>query len=301
MDLKEIVKTFEGNLTDADRRLVAVLLADPVASSYLPAQEVAERAGVHESTVGRFAQKLGFENYRDLKGALRSELLADIDTAAGRIRARLDRAAERSILEVLIESEIKALAAVPRQIDARQMTRAAEALRDARRIFLFGKGHAASLIELFARRLTRSGYLATSFAHIDWDGIDRISAMTRDDVLVAFAFRRPVERFGALLEHARNLGARIVLISDLTGINVRPRPDVLLAASRGTGGESQSLTVPMAICNALILELSRLDGGRSLAALETWDAMSSALLGAASGRNGKDGPNGDGRKGPRKT
>jgi DNA-binding MurR/RpiR family transcriptional regulator len=278
--LKDIVESFDGKLTASDHRLIGVLLADPIECSYLAAQEVAQRAGVHESTAGRLAQKLGFKNYRNLKVGLRDALISDVESAAGRIRQRLDKVAERSILEVLVESEMRALAQVPQQISPQQMTKAAVTLKDAKRIYLFGQGHAASLMDLFARRLTRSGYVTTVLNHIDWEAADRLASLARGDVLVACAFRRPVDRLDLLFKHASERSAKTILISDLTGLTVRPRPDVLLSASRGSEGESQSLTVPMAICNALILELSRLDRGRSLTALEDLAALARLLSGA---------------------
>ena len=115
-------------------------------------------------------------------------------------------------------------------------------------------------------------------------------------MLVVCAFRRPVDRLELICKHAEARGATTILISDLTGLNVRPRPAVLLAASRGPEGESQSLTVPMAICNALILELSRLDGGRSLQALEDLAALARSLSGTANCKAEKESPNGTKRQ-----
>jgi DNA-binding MurR/RpiR family transcriptional regulator len=280
VSLKDIVESFDGKLTDSDRRLIGVLLADPVECSYLAAQEVAQRAGVHESTAGRLALKLGFKNYRSLRGGLRKTRLAEGETSAGRIRQRLDKVAERSILEVLVESEIRALTEMPAQIDPQQMTKAALALRDAGHVYLFGQGHAASLMDLFDRRLTRSGYRVTTVNHIDWEAADRLAALTAGDVLVTCAFRRPVDRLDRLFKHARSRRAVTILIGDMSGLMMRPRPDISLCASRGTEGESQSLTVPMAICNALVLELSRLDEGRSLAALDDLAALTAQLRGS---------------------
>ena len=54
---------------------------------------------------------------------------------------------------------------------------------------------------------------------------------------------------------------------------IRPTDDAAralvraLLEGRGEQGEFHSLTVPMAICNTLILELSRTDDGRSLETL----------------------------------
>jgi len=272
MRLKDIVEQYDGRLTEADRLLAEVLLADPKESSYLSAETIARRAGVHQSAASRLAQKLGFDSYRALRVELRREVLSD-DVSADRIRKRLDHIGGRSILEGLVESELRALSALPQQIDQAQMEQAAGHLRDAGKILLFGQGHASALVDLFERRLTRSGYHVRGLRHSDWEAPDALLSLGQGDVVVAFAFRRPADRLDRVLRHAARVRATSIVISDLVGVTLRPRPDLVLAASRGGEGESQSLTVPMAICNALILELSRCDSGRSLRSLERLAAL----------------------------
>ena len=84
-----------------------------------------------------------------------------------------------------------------------------------------------------------------------------------------------------LLDVGRRVRRRsmVVVISDLMGTFIRPRPDALLAASRGTRGESQSLTVPLALCGTLILEISRKDQGHSLRSLESLNEARAAIRG----------------------
>ena len=48
----------------------------------------------------------------------------------------------------------------------------------------------------------------------------------------------------------------------------RPAPDHLLWASRGADDEFQTLTVPMAICNALVLTIAKRNRTRSMQALD---------------------------------
>src|SRR3546814_16150001 len=92
-------------------------------------------------------------------------------------------------------------------------------------------------------------------------------ALGPEDVVVGFAFRREPRGLGALFEHAREHGARTVLISGMVGAIIRPKPDFLLAAPRGRREEFQSLNVPMVVCNALILTIAKVDEERSKLAL----------------------------------
>ena len=122
-------------------------------------------------------------------------------------------------------------------------------------------------------RLTRSGYAARRMERYGMELADDLLDLTPKDLVLGFSFTKPPEDLQKTLGYAEKAGATTIVISDHTGATLRPNPDILLAASRGARGESQSLTVPMAICNTLILEISRLDRGRSLKNLEKLDAL----------------------------
>ncbi|MGO4676318.1 MurR/RpiR family transcriptional regulator [Bosea sp. 2YAB26] len=264
MSLTEIIAAHRDELTEADRRLIEVLLADRTAGSFLPAHKVAGQAGVHPSTAGRLARKLGFATYRDMRGALQDAVVADLD-ASVRVRRRLSRVRGDSLLGSVVDGEIRALNAVAAQISDADIIAAAGLLRDAGRILVVGEGHASSLADLFVRRLVRSGYRAAVVAHADWQAADQLLGLAAGDVVVALVFRHESPAAARIIAYAQGINAGTLLITDRrTGV---PDCDAQLVADRGEQGEFHSLTVPMAICNTLILELSRTDRGRSLKTL----------------------------------
>ena len=116
MPLKELIAEHGDDLTTSDRRLLDVLLVDRTEGSFLPAREIAQRAGVHASTAGRLARKLGFESYRAMREELRNAVLSDLD-ASSRVRKRLDRATGQTVLQSVIEGEVRALSTLASQVD----------------------------------------------------------------------------------------------------------------------------------------------------------------------------------------
>ncbi len=268
MALLEILEHFEGRLTKADQKLVNTLLENPAEGMYLSSSELAKVAGVHPATVMRLARKLGFKNYSELKGKL-LENSSLITKGAERIKSRLDKMGKGFILESLIKSEIQALESIADHIGQKQMSKAARWIISSDQVVVFGIGHATSLADLLARRLNRSGYRAFSFSNSGWELPEELLKIAKGTVVVAFAFRKIPSGLSALIQHTRDVGGNSIVISDFIGPVIRPQPDLLLSAYRGKEGEAQSLTVPMVICNALILEISNSDGGHSLASLES--------------------------------
>jgi DNA-binding MurR/RpiR family transcriptional regulator len=274
MTLQQVVEQYDGQLTNADRKVVEELLANPRQGAFLSLPELASRAAVHPTSAVRLAKKLGYSGYPELRSQLQAELL-DVPPPAERVRERLAHMSSGAILSALVESEIAALRQLPRLIAQRDIESAARAIIKARRIYVFGRNHAAALMHLLTLRLQRSGYTARKIERFGMELADDLLDLSAKDLVIGFGFTKPPEDLQKTLRYARKAGARTLVVSDHTGAMLRPKPDMLLAASRGARGESQSLTVPMAICNTLILEISRMDGGRSLKTLEKLDALES--------------------------
>jgi len=130
-------------------------------------------------------------------------------------------------------------------------------LLDAPHRYLFAQGNATVLAELMARRLSRFGLPATTLASSGRDLAEQMVSMGPGDVLVAFAFLRTPHHLPEVVAHCADIGARFVLVTDTLGAELGAGADVVLSGARGSGREFQSLTVPMAVTNALILTMAR--------------------------------------------
>lgn len=262
MSLRQIVEDHSGRLTKSDRRLVQVLLSNPKESAFLSAQDLAERAEVHPATAVRLARKLGFGGYPDLRAKLQDDLIGG-SQAVERVQRRLEHLGHGS-LEAFVQSEVATLSALPSQISQQDLEKTAEAIIQSNTIFLFGYGHSEALVALMDIRLSRSGYSSRVMREPSRHLAADIENIRRGDVVVLFVFNTIEPRVSAILERVKKVGAISIVISDPVGPLLRPLPDILLSASRGEVGEARSLTVPMAICNTLILVISEIDGGRSI-------------------------------------
>lgn len=270
--LRQLVADRAGLLTEADHRLVRILFADPAHSAFLSVSELARLAGVHQASAVRFAQKLGFAGYPELRARLQAEFLALVQPA-GRMRSSLEKVRTGSLLENLVLSERRNLGALLDHVSDAELQAAAALLRQAGRIFVFAQGHACALADLAIRRLMRTGYATTDLRLRGRDLAERAAGLTARDIVLAFALRRLPQGLPPLLGHAREVGARMIAVSDQLGLMLEPRPDIVLAAPRGDEHDYQSLLVPMTVLNALLLTLAASDHDRSVEALQRLAAL----------------------------
>lgn len=265
LSFKTVVETYTGTLTASEKRLVEALLSSPNEAALLSAADLAARAGAHQATAVRLAQKLGYRGYPELRARLQADLLTP--KPAERLRRRLERS-QPGVLASLVESEVEALRTLPEHVSEADLERAADLLNGSERVFLFAQGNACILTELLERRLRRSGLRTVGLSGSGRDLAERLVTLGPHDAVIAFAFHREPAGLEQLLRVALEVGARTVLVSDPFGSTVRPRPELVLAAPRGEQEVFQTLAVPMAVCNALVLTLASRDGGHSVAALD---------------------------------
>jgi DNA-binding MurR/RpiR family transcriptional regulator len=268
MSIFERVQTVAETLTPAERLLVKEIISKPRDIALGTASSLAQRIGVHEATASRLAKKLGFESYAGFRDAIRDEFIVKTDPAL-RVRNTLQTAGDSDLLSDLVAREIEALSALPRYVDTEKLDGAAQALASARRVFIFARGNAETLAILMSRRLRRMGRDVQILAGDGRDLAEQALDMRADDVLLAFAFRRQPRHYSALVDHARKVGATSIAISGTLGPSLTPATDILLSAPRsGSSDAFQTLTVPMAIANALILTMARQDQKGTLTQLE---------------------------------
>jgi DNA-binding MurR/RpiR family transcriptional regulator len=268
--LSDLISRYSSQLTDADTRLLDVLVSDPLRAAMENGKDISSKAGVHPASAVRLARRLGFKGYPEFRSFLRASLTEggnDFESSAARMAARLMNAEGGGPLSSLIDSEIAALNSLRSSASDLDIRQFSQTLRDARRILVFGRGHASSLSALIALRLARSGYDAVDLGTRMHQLAEVMSSICESDVLWVFAFRKVPSIVEYLRDVAAKRGVKTLALTDLQGARTETSPHHQIVVSRGPPGESQSLVVPMTVANAVILDLAAIDDGRSIRSL----------------------------------
>ncbi|MBB3464851.1 MurR/RpiR family transcriptional regulator [Rhizobium sp. BK377] len=274
--LGDLISRNSTKLTEADTRLLDVMMRDPIRAAMENGKAVSFRAGVHPASAVRLARRLGFKGYPEFRTFLQANLIeggGDFESPAVRMAARLVRAEDGGVLSSVLDSEIAALQQVRNAVSDADVRGFSEVLRDCRRVFVFGRGHSVALASLIALRLNRSGYPAVDLASQMHLIAEALVTLGSGDVVWLLAFRKSSPLIHQIRKIAAERGAKVLALTDLLSARIDPAPDRQISVSRGEAGESQSLVVPMTIANAVILDLAAIDGGRSLHALSGFKAF----------------------------
>lgn len=255
-------------LTETDQKMVTALLDRREELVFLSGPQLAERIEVHGAAPTRLAQKLGYKGFPELRSVLQADMLNAQD-AALRMRRSVKSAEAGNYLSDLIASEVTALQNLDDLISQAAIDQVADAIFGARNVFIFAQGHAQSIAHFLSRRLNRFGMTTVLLMGRGRDLAERLVGLSKDDIVIALAFRKQPSTYAPMMQHVRSIGAKSILVSDLAGLIMTPEADITLAAPRGrSGSEFQTPTVPFVIISAILLTMAARHEEETIGALE---------------------------------
>ncbi|MFJ4029559.1 MurR/RpiR family transcriptional regulator [Paenarthrobacter sp. NPDC089989] len=226
MSFREALKNAPGTLTSSELRISEVLLGDRRGAPLYTAAQLAEVANVHESTVVRFAQKLGYSGYL----ALRLELASD-SVGPSRPSKKQPGLEETSLAQVL-RGQIEVLEKVEEHVPQASIDGAMKALLAADRVFIAANGLTGPLADFFARKIALLGIPSTVIHQTGNELGHQLGTVRPADIVVFFLLSSEYEAMkgfeGALLEQ----GTTVVLVTDQPILALHPQAPFVLAVPR---------------------------------------------------------------------
>ncbi len=272
-DFSPLVRARFESLTKSEKRIARYLLRNLDEAAFMSAAELADRLGLSEATVVRFARSLNFGGFPEMRTACQHSFRQRV-THASRLRGKLNELhQDGDIFEQVPATEIDYLTQALQTVDRQAIQQAAAMLHNAQRIFVFGLGPSISLVDLLAIRLTRTGRQVIPLTASGREVVEPLIMMNQSDVLIAIGFFDVTPALRMVLEQAQEVGAACILLTDTLGSLVGDKAAVTLAARRGPMAEFHSLVVPMTIINTLLLEVAREEQEQAIANLDKLDQL----------------------------
>jgi len=154
--IERIRERYPG-LTANQKRLADYIVSSYHEAAFLTASELARRVGMDESTVVRFAQRLGYRGYPEMMHAIRDALRRDLA-----IEDLTGEPAGIDALAAQVHAQVEALAQMVGRLSAGRSLAILEALSRAERIYILGQGLTSPLAQLLAYGLRMQGLMAES-------------------------------------------------------------------------------------------------------------------------------------------
>lgn len=260
---------FDGpRLSPGQRRVAQYLIEHLTEAAFLSITELADRAGVSQPSVTRFASAVGFSGYPALRERLQSIALGAL---AG--PGEEDRANE---LQAAVDAEIQNLEHLRRDLaDPDRVVRVGRELSRSTPLTVLGLRISGSLAEYFgyaARRIHPDVRLVTRGGSVACDALLQ-SREAGGTWVLAFAMPRHAQETLAALRVAREAGLRVALVTDLALGPLAEEADVTFATGTGSRLVFDSYAAPGLLAAALLQAMTDADPERTQARLEKYEQV----------------------------
>ncbi len=261
------------SFSKGQRRIAEFILKQYDKAAYITAAKLGAIVGVSESTVVRFASELGYDGYPGMQKELRAIICTKL-TATQRIGVASDRMGTGDILQSVLDADMENIRQSLLQIDRDEFLKIADAIVDAKHIYVLGVRSSASLasfLSFYLNLITPNvRHVQTSTASELFEQIFRIE---KGDVLIAISFPRYSTRTLKAIDYAKNRGATVIGITDSVSSPIAQSSDMSLIAKSDMVSFADSLVAPLSVINALVVAISMKKKTEVVESLESLEAI----------------------------
>ncbi|MGR8010757.1 MurR/RpiR family transcriptional regulator [Streptomyces hypolithicus] len=267
-----VLALFDGHRLSPGQRRIAQYIVDHLTeAAFLSITDLAERVGVSQPSVTRFAASLGFSGFPALREALQPIALSSV---AGSPETREE--IRRNELQAAVDAEIENLESLRRTLaDPNHILGIGRDLAQSLPLTVLGLRISVSLAEYFAyaaRRIHPDVRLVTRGGSVAYDALLQ-SREAGGTWVVAFGMPRHANETLAAMQAARSTGLRVALITDLTLGALVDEADVALTAGTGSRLVFDSYSAPGVLSAAVLQAMADADPVRTQVRLEKYEQV----------------------------
>ena len=237
-DTIAVIRAYHSSLSASQRKVTEFLLAHGLDVIHYTVTQIAESIGVNPSTVVRAAQSLGYKGFPEFQSALRKQLMRQARLSERlqigsaqlieNLRIGQTTAGETSIFQTILREEVNNLLTLTQHVPVEDFEKAVDWLDETRQVVVIGLGTSLAPALNFGNILR---YVRANTFVIK-PGIDSIPSqletLSGDDLLFAICFARYTRETLIAMEYARNIGARVVTLTDTPVSPAAKRADLAL-------------------------------------------------------------------------
>ena len=211
------------DLAQSDKKLADYILAQPDDTRHLSSQQLAVEAGVSQSSVVKFAQKLGFKGFPALKLAISEALASNPNPHSIPVHNQI-RGDDpmRLVGEKLIEENVAAMHATLDVNSEEKLFESVMMLRNARRVVITGIGTSGLVAQNFAWKLMKIGFNVVA-EHDMHALLATVQALAPDDLLLAISYSGERRELNMAADETLRVGGKVLAITGFTPNSLQQR------------------------------------------------------------------------------
>lgn len=269
--MSQLRELFDGpRLSPGQRRIAQYLIEHITEAAFLSITDLAERVGVSQPSVTRFAAAVGFSGYPALRERLQAIALSALGSTPG-----TPAEVTSNELQAAVDAEIENLENLRRDFaDPDEVIRVGRALSEST-LTVLGLRISVSLAEYFtyaARRIHPDVRMVTRGGSVAYDALLQ-SREAGGTWVLAFGMPRHAHETLTAMRVARSAGLQVALITDLGLGPLADEADVTFATGTGSRLVFDSYAAPVVLSAALLQAMTDADPERTQGRLEEYEQV----------------------------
>lgn len=257
-DFTEWLLAKNKELTPVELRLADHLVKRMEPWAFESAQKIAEKNGVHRSTIVRFARNLGFQGFPELQETIRETLLKSFSPHVELDIPFSADSPENATLSSVYTHESNNLRKSYEQIDLKALKHTALGLSQAKRVLFFGRrmSYPIALHLSMALRTMRSGVrLAPGAGETT---IDNLFDLTPDDYVLIVTLKRYSPEIIRVIRFIEKANVPLTLLTDISPFGDGSATTRMLRVHVGSASIFDSYTALISIGHTLLTMVRQL-------------------------------------------
>lgn len=197
------------NFTKTEKKLSHYILENVNSIIYDSIQDIAAKTNTSPAAVIRFSKKLGYNGFTELKLDLAKDNTEEIPLFSEKI---CQRDSLKTIVKKSMASDTSAVEQTYKLLRIETLNNAVQAMKNAKRIYLFGISSSGICCLDLAQKLSRVGYSVVFYNDFHMQ-LAATTYITKEDVALAISYSGNTKEINVAMEQAKSQGATTISIT----------------------------------------------------------------------------------------
>lgn len=197
------------NFTKTEAKISKYIIENVNDIIYDSVQDIATKTNTSAAAVIRFSKKLAYNGFTELKLDLAKDNTEEIPLFYEKI---CQKDSLKTIVKKSMASDTSAVQQTYKLLRIETLNDAVQAMKNAKRIYLFGISSSGICCYDLAQKLSRVGYDVVFYNDFHMQ-LAATSYITKEDVALAVSYSGNTKEINVAMEHAKNQGATTISIT----------------------------------------------------------------------------------------
>lgn len=253
--IMELILACKDKLSKGHKKIAEYILENSEDATFMTAAELGARLEISESTVVRFADKLGLKGYPELQDKLQKWTRDKLQTVTMPTFSA-ETVDHWGVIATVMQSDMQKIHDTLSGLSEESFSLAVDSILKAKHVYIAGLRNSAPLASFFyfyLNMIRRDVILLDTTSSTEM--FEQMIRIDEEDVFIGISFPRYSMRILKAMEFARDRRAKVIAITDSTRSPMTMYSSVHLLAKSELNGVADSLVAPFSLINALIVAM----------------------------------------------